>query len=828
MALKLVDEKGIHPGLIYGGSKDIDRREQVWSVEFVKANTDWILLPDSTDFELDSYTPFSIAFWLRPTQGVLANQIPLCKGGSEAASAYEWQLKIENDKLYATMFTTGGSIIRREEAPILNDVWAHWVIIFTGTAWTDEIKMYRNTVKSNSHTSSANLSYTAGGQGVSIGRGYGGGTWRYLDGIIDDLRFFHADISLYNNIERIYQTGIGNDKQCVLLIQSDERHGTATFTDSGYGPNCPHTVSATVGDPIHSTGQSRFCDTSIHFDGNDAIDWGTGSGDWDFGLGDFTVEMWIYTTTVSNYSVLIGRPATNEWWLGLHGNPTGYLGCYIPEVGSIQLGTIQVNDGKWHHIAFTRYNGIMRTFVDGIKDLEQDWSAYTIDNVANTLRLGHDNSSNAYYIGYMDQVAIYKGISRYFESGFNPWEDPYDEYICESVVLLIHSENTDAENDFWDASPSDENHDPQAQGYVQHDDSTSKFGNSSIVFVPASNDYLTVPNSTEFDFGSDDFTIEFFIRRNATGSQQTVINNWTPGGTPYSGGFSLELTTSGYIYFYWDYGPDLHSITSTGTITDTSTWHHVAVVREGSSISIYIDGSRDNTAAISDTIDTTSSDLYIGRYSTGTAELSANLDEVRIKLFAEYSGTTYTVPTRPFGNFRVVESCPQWSWGVDKCTGGSASASSEYSGSYVAAYAFDDNTGTRWAAASGFYTNSWVQYDFGSGNAYAIQRMLIRAHNDGTRNTIRNFKVYGSNDASRFDLLLKAKYPEYVLGQNIEYCFGNITEYRYMRIYVIDEWSGTSGISITEMSMYECQPTTTTTTSTSTTTSTTTTTTTTT
>lgn len=54
--------------------------------------------------------------------------------------------------------------------------------------------------------------------------------------------------------------------------------------------------------------------------------------------------------------------------------------------------------------------------------------------------------------------------------------------------------------------------------------------------------------------------------------------------------------------------------------------------------------------------------------------------------------------------------------GVDQATGGTASASSEFDGSLVAANAFDNNSGTRWASAVA--STAIIEYDFGTPKSF--------------------------------------------------------------------------------------------------------------
>lgn len=66
------------------------------------------------------------------------------------------------------------------------------------------------------------------------------------------------------------------------------------------------------------------------------------------------------------------------------------------------------------------------------------------------------------------------------------------------------------------------------------------------------------------------------------------------------------------------------------------------------------------------------------------------------------------------------------SGGVDQCTGGTASASSELSGSYLASSAFNDNYGdSGWAATLAGTLDAWIQYTFAS--AVTVNELVMRS-----------------------------------------------------------------------------------------------------
>jgi hypothetical protein len=124
--------------------------------------------------------------------------------------------------------------------------------------------------------------------------------------------------------------------------------------------------------------------------------------------------------------------------------------------------------------------------------------------------------------------------------------------------------------------------------------------NSFSTEFDGSGDYLSVPDSTDLDLGSGDFTIEAWIYSDSANTLGTIIGKRTSSAqyAPFflrnSSTTSLELkmsNTSGTAFVL--------SQTASSAIT-SNTWHHIAVTRNGSAIKAYVDG----TEVISSTFST--------------------------------------------------------------------------------------------------------------------------------------------------------------------------------------------------------------------------------
>jgi len=133
-------------------------------------------------------------------------------------------------------------------------------------------------------------------------------------------------------------------------------------------------------------------------------------------------------------------------------------------------------------------------------------------------------------------------------------------------------------------------------------------------YFDGTGDYLEIDDGTWLTLGNGNFCFETWIYNTvSTGSSQYIFGQGNSSGT--AAGVSAELyitasrTLSGGIYV----GSQKYA-TSTGTIP-TNTWTHVALVRNGTNIQLYINGTKDgeNTSAGTDSAVDQSTHFSIGR-----------------------------------------------------------------------------------------------------------------------------------------------------------------------------------------------------------------------
>jgi len=122
-------------------------------------------------------------------------------------------------------------------------------------------------------------------------------------------------------------------------------------------------------------------------------------------------------------------------------------------------------------------------------------------------------------------------------------------------------------------------------------------------------DYLSVPTSTEFNIGSSNFTVEGWIYPTSVASTALVVERRTSGGFA-AGDWGLYILSSNLVFFAHDYNAAGTAVLTSGAIT-ANVWTHFALVRSGSTTSLYINGvSVASTSAV--TISTNTSGITIG------------------------------------------------------------------------------------------------------------------------------------------------------------------------------------------------------------------------
>jgi len=144
-------------------------------------------------------------------------------------------------------------------------------------------------------------------------------------------------------------------------------------------------------------------------------------------------------------------------------------------------------------------------------------------------------------------------------------------------------------------------------------------------------DYVALGNTTAIGFTSQDFTIEAWIKLDVTDRGMMIFqrHGWNTDG------YRLNMGTGGNIQFYtFQSGANQLSKSSSGVLV-AGNWSHVAAVRQGASVRVWVDGV-DVTTTFGSHIGpaySASRQTYIGTSSAPEA-FNGTISEVRIWNYA--------------------------------------------------------------------------------------------------------------------------------------------------------------------------------------------------
>lgn len=288
-----------------------------------------------------------------------------------------------------------------------------------------------------------------------------------------------------------------------------------------------------------------------------------------------------------------------------------------------------------------------------------------------------------------------------------------------NTKLLLHMEGTNGAQVFTDATGKS----VTVNGNTNTSTGAYKFG-STAAYFDGNGDTLTLPDHEDWNFGAGDFTIDFWVKRGRTGSTEYV---WDHSDTGQTQGIGFYFYSTNYPWTYTTVsGGTTRHMTSTIAISDTTTWHHIAFVRYGTWLYLFIDGqlgaSRSDmgTAAV----DAPGIQWIIGdlNYVTTRYYFQGYIDEFRVTKGRALWTAPFTMPAAAYAptdlHTKLLLHCDGANGGTtftDECgktvtVGGNANTSTVQK-KFGTASAYFDGSGDYLSLADS------DDFDFGAGNA---------------------------------------------------------------------------------------------------------------
>jgi len=357
--------------------------------------------------------PLTITAWIATTQSDGAFPGIVSKYRSGSGNGYVLFLHEGNVRAWyfrdPTNYVWDGGL-GLNGGPISDGQWHH--LAFTVDASGGSL--YVDGALKDSHPWVGNPGAPDNGQDFHIGE-YSEG---YFAGQIDEVAVWNIARVQTNIAAGMYEQLEGNEPGLVAYWQFDEGAGKTANDATGHA----HGASLVDGPewrPVNRSTGFNGARNAISFDGRSqyiAVPQGFAFGARDQGdLNSFplTIAGWLQTTQVDEtFAGIVSKYAKasgNGYLIFLHeGNirawyfrdPTNYVWD-----GALGLNGGPINDGQWHHFAFTVDGGAGNLYIDGVLKDSQPWVGNPGAPTTGDLHLGEYGGD--YFAGQLSEVSIW-------------------------------------------------------------------------------------------------------------------------------------------------------------------------------------------------------------------------------------------------------------------------------------------------------------------------------------------------------------------------------------------------------------------------------------
>lgn len=360
-----------------------------------------------------------------------------------------------------------------------------------------------------------------------------------------------------------------------------------------------------------------------------------------FGTGaTFTVEGWVNLSTYSNTNYFFtllsscDQGSSLYWAIGI--GSTGLASVYWYDGNpKTCAGSTALTKGAWHHVAVVVTSGVVKIFVNGVSETLSGTTTLTNPTGNSSYTTGTERGASNGSSGQISNLRTNTGAL--YSANFTPSTTPLTNVANTTLLTAQSNRYIDNSSSARTITPFATTP-PRVQAYSPFAPTASytaaTYGGSA--YFDGTNDYLTVPASSNYSFGSGTFTVEAWVYKISAAIQgvaaiQNASNGWT-----------LRINANNTVQIFY---PASSSVTSTGTVP-LNAWTHIAAVRVANTVTIYINGVAAGSGSFGAETDSLST-LGIGVERDGTNKYSGYMSDLRITKGQSLYTTNFTPPTAP-------------------------------------------------------------------------------------------------------------------------------------------------------------------------------------
>ena len=175
----------------------------------------------------------------------------------------------------------------------------------------------------------------------------------------------------------------------------------------------------------------------------------------------------------------------------------------------------------------------------------------------------------------------------------------------------------------------------------------STSGSGSISFTKASSQWISCPTSSNFNLGSNNFTVECWAYFLTSASQLALFGQINSAASYSSESVAFTTNASSQLAAEVAVGGTGYALTS-GTLS-LGVWYHFALVRNSTVLTLYVNGTSVGTTTVAGSINSPSTAFTVGRFGdfTSTYFMNGYISNLRLVNGTAVYTSNFTPSTAP-------------------------------------------------------------------------------------------------------------------------------------------------------------------------------------
>ena len=366
---------------------------------------------------------------------------------------------------------------------------------------------------------------------------------------------------------------------------------------------------------------------------------------------DFTIESWVFTASTGKQNI-IGATRNSDgvgsYMININRNSNQvrffcrYNGGTVLDY-NVGSGSFPLN--AWTHLAVTRDGANLRVFIDGtqVGTTNTTLGSFSIDNASlngGIYYIGTTTDGASDFLGNLSNLRVVIGTAVY-TSNFTPSSSPLtaitntDFLGCQSNRFVDNSTSAHTITASGDAAVS-------AFGpFLTSEAYDPALNNASAYIDAVVGEYLDTPVSSDFAFGTGDFTVEFWFYQENSGYRVLIDQVYS------NLGISIWVNNNNQVVFYYDSSAGGGLGVATTPAINHNEWNHVALVRSSGVTRIYLNGVSGATYSDSNNYTSTTGLTISADWNDNLYLFKGYMSDLRVVKGTAVYTSNFTPPTAP-------------------------------------------------------------------------------------------------------------------------------------------------------------------------------------